>query len=214
MVRVERALNPKHILFTAMGAMLLFVLWNNERFLLNPADPHWQHLAPAGWRFPPHGIFGSVALVTGALQFSSRLRRNRPRHRLIGRTYAVAAIGTCCFAMWMATFISPWFLTLFTWTQGISLMLCTGIGVAMARRRKFEWHRSWMMRSYAIALIFIEGRVLMAIPWFAAGGLDSVVAVNWLLLVVSLVVVELWLQWEKLRFPQKEKELAALSRAG
>jgi hypothetical protein len=70
-----------------------------------------------------------------------------------------------------------------------------------------------MMRSYAIALIFIEGRVLMAIPWFAAGGLDSVVAVNWLLLVVSLVAVELWLQWEKLRLPQKEKELAALSRA-
>jgi len=41
-----------------------------------------------------------------------------------------------------------------------------------------------------------------------------VVAVNWLLLVVSLLAVELWLQWEKLKLPQKTKELVALSRAG
>ena len=204
--------DPKHVLFAAMAAMLLFVLWNNEAFLLNPADPHWQHLAPAGWRFPPHGLLGAIALVTGASQFSSRLRRNRPRHRLIGHIYVIAIIGTCCFAMWMATFISPWFLTLFTWTQGIALILCTGIGWTMARRRRFEWHRAWMMRSYAIALIFIEGRVLMAIPWFGARGLDAVVAVNWFLLVASLLAVEFWLQWEKLKLPAKEP--VARSRAG
>lgn len=192
------AVGPKHFLFAAMAAMLLFVLWNNERFLLNPADPHWQHLAPAGWLLVPHGLFGTVALIAGALQFSTRLRRNRPRHRLIGRTYVLATVVASLFAMWMATRLSPWFLVVFTWTQGGSWMLCTGMAVAMARRRQFEWHRAWMMRSYAIALIFIEGRVLMAIPWLDARGLDSVVAVNWTLLVVSLLCVELWLQWERL----------------
>lgn len=202
MIRAATALNAKHVLFGVMGVMLLFVLWNNERFLLDPADPHWTHLAPAGWRLAPHGLFGSVALFTGALQFSSRLRRNRPRHRLIGRTYAVSAVTACCFAMWMATLLSPWFLIVFTWTQGLSWIACIVMAVAMARRREFEQHRAWMMRGYAIGLIFIEGRVLMAIPWLGAHGLDAVVAVNWALLVVSLLAVDLWLQWEKLSLRQ------------
>jgi hypothetical protein len=52
----------------------------------------------------------------------------------------------------------------------------------------------------------------MAIPWFGARGLDAVVAVNWFLLVASLLAVEFWLQWEKLKLPAKEP--VARSRAG
>jgi hypothetical protein len=29
-------LRPKHLLFGAFGLMALFVLWNNERFLIDP----------------------------------------------------------------------------------------------------------------------------------------------------------------------------------
>jgi len=54
------------------------------------------------------------------------------------------------------------------------------------------------VRSYAIVLIFLEGRVLMAIPAPARGGLDSVVLVNWGCLAITLVVTECVLRWPAL----------------
>jgi hypothetical protein len=65
-----------------------------------------------------------------------------------------------------------------------------------------------MMRSYAIVLIFLEGRVLMAIPALARHGMDAVVLVNWGCLAVTLVVMECLLRWrEVLVSPQPNKAL-------
>lgn len=57
------------MLFAVKAAIPLFVLWNNQRLLLNPADPLWKHLALAGLHLTPHGLFGSIAQVTGELRF-------------------------------------------------------------------------------------------------------------------------------------------------
>jgi hypothetical protein len=57
-----------------------------------------------------------------------------------------------------------------------------------------------MMRSYAIVLIFLEGRVLMAIPALARHGMDAVVLVNWGCLAVTLVATECLLRWREV-FP-------------
>jgi hypothetical protein len=57
-----------------------------------------------------------------------------------------------------------------------------------------------MMRSYAIVLIFLVGRVLMAVPALARHGMDSIVLVNWVCLAVTLVVMESLLRWREV-FP-------------
>ena len=55
-----------------------------------------------------------------------------------------------------------------------------------------------MMRSYAIVLIFLEGRVLMAFPHSRAMAWTSVVLVNWGCLAVTLVVMECVLRWREI----------------
>ena len=58
----------------------------------------------------------------------------------------------------------------------------------------------YLVRSYGVLLIFVEGRVLMAIPVLARGGMDSVVLVNWACLSITLIVTEYLLRWRQLPF--------------
>ena len=190
---------PKYALFVVVAAMAAFVLWNNERFLIEPASPNWPRYKLMGWRLVLHGLAGVTALGLGALQFSSRLRRSRPRlHRLIGKTYIASVFIAAPAAILMAIVVSPWFMLTFTITQAGVWMLCTAVAYMFIRRRDLASHREWMIRSYAVVLNFLEGRVLMAFPPIGAQGMDAVVAVNWLCLVVTLVGAELVVQWPKL----------------
>jgi uncharacterized membrane protein len=189
---------PKYGLFAVVAAMAVFVLWNNERFLVDPHSPHWPHFAPVTWILAPHGLFGALALGLGALQFSSRLRRRRALHRWIGRVYVAGVFIAGPAAIAMAFVINPWFMAAFTTIQASVWMLCTGLAWLFIRRGEVEAHRGWMIRSYAIVLNFLEGRVLMAIPALAAKGMDSVVLVNWACLVLALVGAELVIQWPRL----------------
>ena len=191
----------KYAFFAVLGAMTLFVLWNNERFFLNPQAPEWAHYDPIRWQLLPHGLGGTLALGLGAMQFSSRLRRRHPRvHRLSGRLYIAGTFIAGPVAIWMAFINSPWFLIPFTIVQAGAWMLFTLIAYSCIRRRDFKSHREWMIRSYAIVLIFLEGRVLMAIPALARHGMDSIVLVNWGCLAVTLVVVEVGIRWREV-FP-------------
>jgi hypothetical protein len=183
--------------------MALFVLWNNERFLLDPQAPEWEHYGPIRWQLLPHGLGGTVALLLGALQFSTRIRRRYPRlHRRIGKLYIGGTFIAAPVAIWMALINSPWFLIPFTIVQATTWMVFTGFAYVCIRRGATKPHSEWMTRSYAIVLIFLEGRVLMAIPALARHGMDAVVLVNWGCLAVTLVLVESFLRWREV-FPAR-----------
>jgi uncharacterized membrane protein len=138
----------------------------------------------------------ALALALGALQFLTR--KGGRIHRITGRIYVAGVFLAGPFAVWMASIISPGFLFAFTIVQAGIWMLCTGIAFWTIRRGNIDQHREWMMRSYAVVLNFLEGRVLMAIPVLAAAGLDAVVFVNWLSLTLTLIGVELVIQWPRL----------------
>ena len=53
--------------------------------------------------------------------------------------------------------------TIETMIQSSSLMITTGIGLYFALRRQFTYHRQWMIRSYAVALTFLEIRVILGV---------------------------------------------------
>lgn len=193
------ATTPKYVLFAILGSMALFVLWNNERFFLNPQAPEWAHFNPIRWQLIPHGLAGTLALALGALQFSTRLRRRHLHiHRLTGKLYIAGTFIAAPVAVWMAFVNSPWFLIPFTVVQASTWMLFTLAAYLCIRRGAVSAHREWMMRSYAIVLIFLEGRVLMAIPVLARHGMDAVVLVNWGCLAVTLVVTECLLRWREI----------------
>jgi uncharacterized membrane protein len=198
----------KYALFTVLGLMALFVLWNNERFFLNPQAPEWAHYNPIRWHLLPHGLAGTLALTLGALQFSTRLRRRYLRiHRLSGTLYIAGTFVAAPVAIWMAFISSPWFLIPFTVIQACTWMLFTLVAYLCVRRGDICAHREWMMRSYSIVLIFLEGRVLMAIPALARHGMDAIVLVNWACLAVTLVVMECLLRWREI-FPSAQQESA------
>lgn len=39
-------IEPKHILFGVLGLLLLFVIYNNERFIIDHSDPLWTYYLP------------------------------------------------------------------------------------------------------------------------------------------------------------------------
>jgi len=67
-------IGPKHILFGVLGLLTLFVIYNNERFIIDHSDPLWNYYLPVRWLLAPHGLTGAIALCLGASQFSTRLR--------------------------------------------------------------------------------------------------------------------------------------------
>lgn len=200
----RRRSDAKYVLFAVLGLMALFVLWNNERFFLNPQAPEWEHYNPIRWHLVPHGLGGTLALLLGATQFSTRLRHRYVHlHRFMGKCYIAGTFVAAPVAIWMAFINSPWFLIPFTVVQASTWMLFTFFAYVCIRRGDVKPHREWMTRSYAIVLIFLEGRVLMAIPALARHGMDAVVLVNWACFALTLVVVESFLRWREV-FPVRQ----------
>lgn len=201
-------MSPKHLLYGAFGLMALFVLWNNERFLIDASAAVWARYDPIRLHLIPHGVGGALALAIGAAQFSSRLRRKHVRlHRLLGKLYVISNFVLAPVAVLIALKISPWFMTVFTIVQAAALLGFTAAAYWSIRHKHVLQHREWMVRSYAVLLVFLEGRVLMAIPTIEQQGMDSVVLVNWACFSVSLIVAEFALRWRDL-FPLRA-EVAA-----
>jgi hypothetical protein len=93
----------KRALFLTLGLMFLFVLWRNERFILNHSHPDWAYYFPVRWWLIPHGLGGLIALVAGPFQFSSRLRqRHLPLHRMMGRAYLIGVAIAVPFSVYLS----------------------------------------------------------------------------------------------------------------
>src|SRR5580765_6880943 len=85
--------NVKHVVFGLIGMMSAYVLYHNERFLVELTNPILEHYAHFRLWLLPHGIFGAIVLLLAPLQFSDRLRRRFTRgHRILGRIYVVGVI--------------------------------------------------------------------------------------------------------------------------
>src|ERR1700759_3202923 len=99
MATVSRALTtkPRHwsriVLWTFVALMIVYVLFHNESFLVNRADPIWTHYQPFKWWLLPHGLAGACALFLGPMQFSDRLRQRYLRvHKTVGWIYVAGAM--------------------------------------------------------------------------------------------------------------------------
>src|ERR1043165_2592843 len=160
--------NSKYVVFTAIALASTYVLYHNERFLVDSSHPAWQHYAPFKWWLLPHGIFGAIVLLFAPLQFSDRLRKRFTRaHRIMGRLYVAGAIGLAPLGAYIQYYQermgAPRSFTILAIVDAAMLMGATTIAFVFAFRRKIALHRQWATRSYALALVFIAGRFVMGI---------------------------------------------------
>jgi hypothetical protein len=158
----------KHLVFAAIAAMAAYVLYHNERFLLDAAHPVWNHYDPFKWWLLPHGLAGACALFLAPMQFAEGLRRRHVKlHRTIGTIYVFGAFILAPLGLYIqyldeAQGAARSF-TIETMIQSSSLMITTGFGLYFALKRQFTYHRQWMIRSYAVALTFLEIRLILGV---------------------------------------------------
>jgi hypothetical protein len=157
----------KPALWVMMAAMTLLVIFYSEIPLLRKTQER-TYLGTIPWLIIPHVSGGILALLSGPLQFSSRLRKRHPKfHRVLGRVYVLSVFIASPLAIVMSNhrhdpraihFVAATVVQAGTW------FLVTAAALITARNRHFQQHREWMVRSYAVTFTFVGTRVLQPIP--------------------------------------------------
>lgn len=109
----------------------------------------------------PHALGGTLALLSGPLQFSRRFRsRHLKFHRVLGRVYVFSVLIAASITFILTQGSG---LELGTYVQSGAWIVCTLAAFLIARNRQLVQHRQWMIRSYAVTFTFVSLRVLD--PW-------------------------------------------------
>ena len=169
-IEYAKRLPIKNLVCAVIAAMMAYVFWHNERFLIEPMNPVWQHYRDLGLFLLLHGVAGGSALILAPMQFFDRLRaRFTKLHRVVGRIYVFGALILAPAGVYvqyldysLGVFPSRSFMTE-VFIQASLLMITTGIGFVFALKRMIPQHRQWMTRSYAAALTFFAIRVILGV---------------------------------------------------
>ena len=190
--------------FLSLGLMTLFVLYNNERFIVLHSHPDWEYFRPVRWWLLPHGMGGALALVLGAMQFSTRIRQRHPKvHRILGRIYVAGVAAGAPLGIVLA-FVHdlPLALRVETFAQSGSWFLTTAVALYYILHRNVIRHRQWMLRSYLFTSLFIVSRVLDKVPYLgsfiAPFNSGSNPAILWFLVLFAWVIPTFTEQKEEL----------------
>jgi uncharacterized membrane protein len=197
-------LRPKYLLFAAIGLMLAYVIPHDESFLVHPKDPVWQHYEPFKWWLLPHGIAGACALLLAPMQFSDRVRnRFRKLHRVVGRIYVAGVFVAAPLGFYIQYFQErtgdPRSFSIFAAVDAALWMITTGIALFFILKEKVQEHRQWMTRSFAVALVFLEGRVIGGVTGWETLDIHVTETILWCCLAFSIPLADLVLQWQQLR---------------
>ncbi len=197
-------MRPKYLLFAFAGVMLAYVLFHNESFLIHPNDPVWHHYQPFKWWLLPHGLAGACALLLGPMQFSDRLRQRFTKlHRIVGRIYVGGVFVAGPLGLYIQFFNErvggPRSFSVAAGVQATLWMLTTGIALALILKGKVQQHRQWMTRSFAVALIFLEVRVIAGVTRWENLGTPAIETIVWGCIAFSIVAADIVLQLQELR---------------
>ena len=190
----------KTVIWISLGLTALFVFITSEVLLITGYPMyHAYRLQVIADRhlLIPHTLSGLIALLSGPIQFSSRLReRHLTFHRVLGRTYVVSVfIGA---ATGVALAIGRPGLP-GTSMQAAAWVVCTTAAFLTARNRQIIQHRQWMVRSYAVTFTFVSSRVLNLWPRYWSHLGDTFAAVGVIAFTLaSLLIVDLGLNWREL----------------
>jgi hypothetical protein len=77
-------------------------------------------------------------------------------------------------------------------------MTTTAIAMVFILKGKVREHRQWMTRSFAVALVFLEGRLIGGVTGWENLGDHANETIVWACLAFSILSADLVLQWQKL----------------
>ena len=188
------ALLAAPILWFIQHNALLYVAYDAKTY-----GPFW----PRRFGLIPHITGGVVAILVGLVQlWLGATGRTRQLHRTLGKCYlgAVGVGSTGGFYLALTTggslsYSSGLFFLSFAWA------LTTSVAYLAARRKTFDQHREWMIRSYAVTFAFVFFRlfeqVLLGLNVASLADIDATMA--WACWALPLLLVEPFLQYRKLR---------------
>ncbi|CAN5357827.1 hypothetical protein BH10PSE3_BH10PSE3_15970 [soil metagenome] len=144
-----------------------------------------------------HVAGAATALLIGPIQFLPWIRRRFPAvHRTLGRIYVIGCLigGVGGFVMAFGATTGP------IPTAGFaSLAVCWIVaniqGWRMAMARRFDEHRAWMLRSFAMTFAAVTLRIyIVVLPMLGMAPLDAYRASSFLAWIPNLILVELYLR--------------------
>ncbi|MGB7266002.1 MAG: DUF2306 domain-containing protein [Terracidiphilus sp.] len=196
----SRRFSFKTVLWITLGLTALFVVITSEVLLVTDYPMyHAYRLQVIADRhlLIPHTLCGSIALLAGPLQFSSRFRqRHLQFHRVLGRIYVIAVFIGAFTGIALASG-RPGLPG--TSMQAAAWIVCTSAAFITARNLQFVQHRQWMARSYAVTFTFVSSRVLNLWPRYWSHLGDTFAAVGVIAFTLaSLLLVDLGLNWHEL----------------
>lgn len=168
------------------------------RFVLGmgPASPEiLGNLFARPW-LAVHAGGAATALLIGGFQFLPAIRRRKPVHRWLGRIYATGCIVgglaglRLAFGTTAGTFAGLGFGLL-----ALCWLYATTQAWRFARERRFDEHRRWMMRSFAMTFAAVTLRLYLPIAPML--GYDFMVGYRltaWASWIPNLILVELYLR--------------------
>ena len=189
----------KYTLWLLLGLAAFFVFITNEVFLIADYPLYHQyrvHLIADRYLIFPHALFGTLALLSGPVQFSTRLRRRYLSfHRILGRLYVLSVVSAAVLAMIISAG-HPLFAG--TVVQASAWIICTLAAFLTARNRQIAQHRQWMVRSYAVTFTFITLRILSIWPVYynLSDTTDVVLIISTTF--GSVLLADLGLNWREL----------------
>jgi uncharacterized membrane protein len=144
-----------------------------------------------------HVAGAATALLVGPLQFLPRLRaRRRTLHRWLGRTYVAGCMigGVGGFVMAFGTTAGPIAGVGFG-SLAVVWLVTTGQAWRTALAGRFDAHRAWMIRSFALTFGAVTLRLYLPIlPLFGLSFVDAYRATSYLAWIPNLIVAELYLR--------------------
>jgi uncharacterized membrane protein len=190
----------KTVLWAALGLTVLFVFITSEVLLVTDYPMyHAYRLQVIADRhlLIPHTLAGTLALLIGPINFSSRIRqRHLKLHRILGRVYVLSVFVGSFTGIALAAG-RPGLPG--TSMQAAAWMVCTTAAFLTARNRHIVQHRQWMARSYAVTFTFVSSRVLNLWPRYWSHLGDSLSAVGVIAFTLaSLLLVDLGIGWREL----------------
>jgi Predicted membrane protein (DUF2306) len=187
------------IVSVAIGFVIKYVLFYFRHYDSASFDTYWPRRP---WLFL-HISGGTVALLTGPLQFWTGLRQhNLTIHRWTGRLFllgvamgitgsiglAVMAVGQWAFEVGLMGLASAWLAT-------------TAMAYVSIRKGLVALHKEWMIRAYVVTFAFVFFRILS--DYSPMSRLrpenDRDITIAWACWVVPLALTEMILQLRRMR---------------
>ena len=199
------------LLFGTVVTMMFVVLRKDLKAATHPTDEIREHYRTIKWWLLPHAIVLGPALLLGPLQFVDAFRQHHPvLHRRVGWIYICGVILGVPIGIWVEIFKyrshmegSTLRMVIGTTGFGIIFLVTTATALFYAIRRRFQIHRRWMVRSYAVATIFLQTRTVGEIPMlekllkWPSDLLESHgISDGWMYIGFSLLVAELVLRYQ------------------